>query len=657
MRPSSAIWNLGGPGDRRDETCAAAELEHKDWHEDWHESCSPTRLHTNQYTTLPHPESTLLTVEDWRQAYLEGASVRGLLVARAQRLAATPAAPAWLLRLDAQALEARLLELEALVATLPDREALLRQHALFGVPFAVKDNIDVQGLPTTAACPAWAHVAEASASVVQRLLDAGAVLIGKTNLDQIATGLVGTRSPYGAPASTLAPDRVSGGSSSGSSVVVARGEVAFALGTDTAGSGRVPAGFNNIVGLKPTPGRVSTAGVLPACRSIDCVSIFALTVEDAAAVLSVLEGADEADAFSHFATGPAALPAPLRVGVPSAPVLDVMQGYDTAWAASLQRLSALGAQTVAIDFEPLQAVAGLLYDGPWVAERYATVQQLMQTDPGAFDPTVAAVIERASRYSAVDAFRGQYALQSGRQHAAQLWHGVDVLMVPTAPRHPSFADVAADPVGANALLGTYTNFVNLLGWSALALPSNFTSAGLPFGVTFIGPAAADAALARWGQRWQAAAALPLGATGRHAGPARSSAGWPATQATLPLAVVGAHLSGLPLNGQLLERGATLRAATHTAAKYRLFALPGTTPPKPGLLRVAEGGQAVAVEVWDLPAAQVGSFLALIPQPLGLGSIELADGNRVHGFLCESVALLGARDITHFGGWRAFVADT
>ena len=627
---------------------------------------------------MPHNESALLTLSDWALAYGQGASVRALLTARLHRIGATPALPNWLLRLDLPAIEARLQELEAQSLAAGNRPALLKQFPLWGVPFAVKDNIDVAGLATTAACPAWSHVATDSATAVRRLLAAGAVLIGKTNLDQFATGLVGTRSPFGAPSSTFSAEHISGGSSAGSAVVVSRGEVAFALGTDTAGSGRIPAGFNNIVGLKPTPGRVSTAGVLPACRSLDCVSVFALTVQDAAAVLAVLEGPDADDIYSRFSPGPSRLPAQLRVGIPQSPLLDAGQGYDSAWTQALARLQAQGAQVRELDFTPLLDVARLLYDGPWVAERLATVEALLQDQPQALDATVAAVIQRATAYSAVDTFRATYALRAARQKTAALWRDVDLLMVPTAPRHPRFDDVAADPIGANALLGTYTNFVNLLGWSALAMPSGFTAAGLPFGVTFIGPADTDAALAHWGQSWQAAAALHLGATHRtsaappsvslaaatDAASAASPIGetdppvlWPATQPTLPIAVVGAHLSGLPLNGQLLERGATLRQATHTAAHYRLYALPGTTPPKPGLQRVAQGGQALAVEVWDMPMTQVGSFLALIPQPLGLGTIELADGQRVHGFLCESVALVGARDITHFGGWRAFLAAT
>lgn len=617
---------------------------------------------------MQHDESALLTLPDWQRAVRAGASVRALLQARQQRLAqpaaGSPPAVAWIQRTDGAALEARLQELDALAAAHASPAALLAAYPLYGVPFAAKDNIDAAGVTTSAACPRWAQThmpAAASATVVQRLLDAGAVLMGKTNLDQFATGLVGTRSPYGVPVSTWAADRVSGGSSSGSAVVVARGDVVFALGTDTAGSGRVPAGFNHLVGLKPTPGRVSTAGVLPACRTVDCVSVLALTVEDAAAVLAVMEGPDAADDYSAFAPGAAALPARPRLGVPRAPLLDAACGYTGAWGAALDHARALGAELVEVDFEPLHAVARLLYSGPWVAERYAVVQALLQAEPQALDATVAAVIGQATQHSAVDTFRAMYGLRQHQAQLAALWSRVDALLVPTAPRHPSLADLAADPVGANALLGTYTNFVNLLGWSALALPSSVTDTGLPFGVTFIGPAQADAALARWGQRWQVQVAQPLGATGRAwaapAPPSDAALPWPATRATLPIAVVGAHLSGLPLNSQLTERGAVLAAAAHTAPLYRLYELPGTTPRKPGMVRCGAGGHAIAVEVWDMPIEHVGSFLALIPQPLGLGTLELADGRRVHGFVCEPIALEGARDISHTGGWRAHLAAT
>jgi allophanate hydrolase len=497
--------------------------------------------------------------------------------------------------------------------------------------------------------------------VVQRLLDAGAVWLAKTNLDQFATGLVGTRSPYGAPASTWSAAHVSGGSSSGSAVAVARGDVPLALGTDTAGSGRVPAGFNHIVGLKPTPGRVSNAGVVPACRSIDCVSVFALTVDDAARALAVLEGADAADPYSRFDPGPAALPARLRIGVPAVLRADMDPGYAAAFEAAVAQARALGAELVDIDFTPLHEVAALLYAGPWVAERYTVLGPLLRDKPEAIDPAVRAVVSGATAYSAADAFEAQYRLRELAQLAAHIWDQCDLLLVPTAPGHPTLAQLAAEPLAANARLGLYTNFVNLLGWCALALPASVIPAagtrGLPFGVTFIAPGGFDAALARFGRRWQAQAGQPLGATGQGRDTATEPAApWPASAPTLPLAVVGAHLSGLPLNGQLLERGARLRARTRTAPHYRLYALPGTTPPKPGLLRIPGSGQAVELEVWDMPQAQLGSFLALVSSPLGLGAIELADGSHVHGFLCEPFALEGARDISHFGGWRAYLSS-
>jgi allophanate hydrolase len=524
------------------------------------------------------------------------------------------------------------------------RAELVQRYPLLGVPFAVKDNIDIAGVPTTAACKAFERRPEHSATVVQRLLEAGALWLGKTNLDQFATGLVGTRSPYGRPASAFDAQRVSGGSSSGSAVAVARGQVAFALGTDTAGSGRVPAGFNQLVGLKPTPGRVSTAGVLPACRSIDCVSLFTHTVDDAALLLALVEGEDAADDYSHFVAGPAQLPAAARIGVPKAPEFFGDADYAPLFAAAVERARALGHTVTELDFAPLRAVAALLYEGPWVAERHSVVRELFASRPEAFDPTVRQIIARAAGFSATDTFEAQYRLQHMRRALQALWQQVDVLMVPTAPGHPRFDEVDADPLGVNARLGTYTNFVNLLGWCALALPAGMTDARLPFGVTFIAPPARDAALAAFGRRWEGAA------------PPALSQPQPASVATLPIAVVGAHLSGLPLNGQLLERGARLRERARTAPHYRLYALPGTQPPKPGLQRCSDGGSAIELEVWELPLAEAGSFLALVPSPLCLGSVELADGSVVHGFLCEAHALSKAVDISHFGGWRAYLAS-
>ena len=583
------------------------------------------------------------TVAAWHALLLQGGDPLPALQAARERALALQGQGVFIHHCSAADWAAQLATLVLRLAEHGDRAALLQRYPLLGQPFVVKDNIDVAGAPTTAACPAYAHVATTSATAVRKLLDAGALWLAKANLDQFATGLVGTRSPYGRPTCVADASRISGGSSSGSAVAVARGVVPFALGTDTAGSGRVPAGFNGLVGLKPTPGRVSTAGVLPACRTLDCVSVFAHGVGDAAAVLSVIEGADPADVYSAPVSGPAAPPAQLRIGVPAAPHFSGDAGYAAAWQAALEQARLDGHHLVDIDFAPLQAVAALLYDGPWVAERHAVVRALLADTPEALDPTVRQVIEKALAFSATDTFAAQYRLRALQAQLATLWQQVDVLLVPTAPGHPTFAEVDADPVGANAQLGLYTNFVNLLGWSALAVPAGETAAGLPFGVTFIGPGGHDVVLAEIGRAWLGEGPLPRR---------------PAVAAMLPLAVVGAHLSGLPLNGQLTERGAVLLERTHTAPDYRLYALPGTVPPKPGLQRCApgEGGAAIAVEVWAVPMQAVGSFLALIPPPLGLGSLTLADGRVVHGFLCEAHALRQAEDVTAFGGWRAYLAS-
>jgi allophanate hydrolase len=609
----------------------------------------------------------LASVADWLRGWLEGADVEtrlGALRTRVVREAATPAGQPVFIHLCPEAAWAEQMEeLRRRVAEAGDARRALTRYPLLGVPFAVKDNIDIAGEPTTAACPAFAFTAPQHATVVRRLLEAGALWVGKTNLDQFATGLVGTRSPYGQPASVADPARVSGGSSSGSAVAVARGWVAFALGTDTAGSGRIPAGFNGLVGLKPTPGRVSTAGVLPACRTLDCVSVFAHSVADATRVLAVIEGEDPRDAYSARVAGPAAAPARVRVGVPAQPAFRGEAGYGPAWQAAVQRAQALGWEVVALDFSRLFEVAALLYEGPWVAERHAVLQPLLESNPQAVDDTVRRVVSRAVGMSATDAFRAQYRLRELQALLRDTWRAVDALMVPTAPGHPTFEAVARDPVGENAALGVYTNFVNLLGWCALALPAGRTPSGLPFGITLIGPGAADVALAELGGRWERAQAAMHEGSASAAAANEGDAGMrlppasPATEPGLPIAVVGAHLSGLPLNGQLTERRARLLRATRTAERYRLHALPGTTPPKPGLCRVGddEPGAAIEVEVWSVPQSEVGSFLALIPPPLGLGSIELEDGSRVHGFLCEGHALQAAPDITHFGGWRAFLA--
>ncbi len=601
-----------------------------------------------------------LTLGDWQAAYRTGKSPRTLLRARRAQLAAR-GRPVYLYVLSEQQLDAQLDALEDRVAgdsSLSDPAERQRQLPLWGVPFVVKDNIDVAGLPTTAGCPAFAFTAVRHASLVQRLIDAGAVCLAKTNLDQFATGLVGTRSPYGAPASAWSADHVSGGSSSGSAVAVALGDVPFSIGTDTAGSGRIPAGFNHVVGLKPTPGRVGLAGVLPACRTLDCPSVFALQVQDAGAVLAVIEGPDAHDPFSRFAPGPARFAARLRIGVPAPPwPASVQPDAVQAHADAISALQAQGHRIVPLDFTVLLEVADLLYAGPWLAERHLVLRELLARDPDAIDPTVRMVVTPAAQMSADDAFAARYRLQVLASDAKALMRECDLLMVPTAPYHPTFAQVVADPLGANGGLGLYTNFVNLLGWCALALPAAVSKAGLPIGLTFIAPGGCDAALARFGADWQALAAQPLGATGRAwAAAADEALPQPASETILPIAVVGAHLSGLPLNHQLTDLGATLIEAAQTAPVYRLFALPGTTPRKPGLLRVDEGGVSIAIELWAVPMREVGRFLAGIPAPLGLGTLALSDGRAMHGFICEPAALTAAEDVSRFGGWRAYVAS-
>ena len=589
-----------------------------------------------------------ITIDEWLDAYrVHGARPADLVT---RLVSAWPKDdPAWITRASPEYLAPLLARLEAIHPTaLP----------LYGVPFAVKDNIDVAGLPTTAACPAFAFIPAHNASVIQQLLNAGAIPVGKTNLDQFATGLVGTRSPYGAVPNTFDPTYVSGGSSSGSASVVARGLVPFALGTDTAGSGRIPAGFNNLVGLKPSPGLVPMQGVLPACRTLDVVSVLALTVADAARVAGCWHRADTEVAFAHPEPKPAWLARTgqaLRMGVPSRPACDASLGFDTAFNEATARAGSLGWEARPVSMDLLDEVARLLYDGPWVAERHAVVEALLARDPSAIDPVVRSVIEQAHRYDASAAFRARYRLAELKAQIDPLWQSIDVLMVPTAPTCPTLAAVAADPVGRNSALGRYTNFVNLLGLAALALPASQLPGGLPFGITLIGPAGSDAALAHLGLAWEASLDLPLGhQLGRRRPPATKAQVSLASAPTLAIAAVGAHLAGLPLHGQLVERGCRLLEITRTAPRYRLHALPGTQPPKPGMVRVNEAGCAIEVEIYEMPQVSVGSFLAGISAPLGLGSIELADGRWVHGFLCEASTVQGARDISDFGGWRAYL---
>jgi allophanate hydrolase len=512
---------------------------------------------------------------------------------------------------------------------------------LYGVPFAIKDNMDVAGRSTTAACPAFAYTAARTATVVERLQAAGAVLVGKTNLDQFATGLVGIRSPYGAPASVYHPDYIAGGSSSGSAVAVAARLVAFALGTDTAGSGRVPAAFNGIVGLKPTRGLISAAGIVPACRSLDCVSIFTRTPEDARIVLDVARAADPADSYSREGEEQAPPFAPgFRVGVPPSDQREFF-GDDAAarlYADALARLERLGGRLVEIDFSPFRAAAELLYGGPWVAERLAAIRPFFEAHPETLHPIVRAIIGGATRLSAADAFEGLYRLEVLRKATLTEWQGMDVLALPTTGTIYTRAQVEADPIRLNSNLGFYTNFVNLLDLAAIAVPAGLRPSGLPFGLSLIAPAFHDAALCGLGTAF-ATGMLPE----------------PPSRARIRLAVVGAHLTGQPLNGELTAGGARLVRACRTAAAYRLFALAGTVPPRPGLIRLASGrGAAIEVEVWELEAGPFGDFVARVPPPLAIGSVTLDDGETVKGFICEGHVVEEAEDISAYGGWRAYL---
>ncbi|SHG90755.1 allophanate hydrolase [Kaistia soli DSM 19436] len=567
------------------------------------------------------------------------------------RIEAWPDKAVWISRFDDAALIATA---EALVAAGPARA----DQPLWGVPFAVKDNIDCAGLPTTAACPAFAYRPDADAFVVAKLKAAGALVVGKTNLDQFATGLNGTRSPYGAPRSVFDPAYISGGSSSGSAVAVASGQVAFALGTDTAGSGRIPAAFNNLVGVKPSRGMLSGTGLVPACRSLDCITVMAGTVGDADLVRSVASGCDAADPYSR-ALPPAVLPqSGFRFGVLAKAEREFFGDAETEalYNAAIGRLAMLGGVAVEIDYAPFRECAALLYGGPWVAERLAAIESFVADHADAMDPTVRTIVEGARGYSAVDAFRGQYQLETLRKRTDVEWARMDVLLLPTAPTTYTVEAMQSDPIRLNSNLGRYTNFVNLLDCSAIAVPAGFRSDGLPAGVTLVGPAFADRALAALGDRLHRLEAYGMGRDRETALPEASAL--PAAPSDLiPIVVVGAHLTGMPLNHQLTGAGGVHLKTCRTAGDYRLYALPNTTPPKPGLIREPGlAGDGLIVEVWALPPAAFGAFVNAIPAPLGVGKVTLDDGSEATGFLCEAHAIEGAREITALGGWRAYIAE-
>lgn len=589
-----------------------------------------------------------LDIANLHRLYRSGAlTPAGLVDFLLEKMAGEDTHRVWISRLDAEALRAYA---RALDGRTPD------DLPLYGIPFAIKDNIDLAGLPTTAGCPAYAYSPAESAPVVQRLISAGAIPLGKTNLDQFATGLNGTRSPYGACRNAFGPDYISGGSSSGSAVAVALGLASFSLGTDTAGSGRVPAAFNNLIGHKPSCGALSTRGVVPACRSLDAVSIFSLTAEDAERVLAVAAGFDADDPYSRplaphgFDFGRTA---GFRFGVPMAKDLEFFGNHEAArlFGESVERMKRLGGKPVEIDLAPFLETARLLYGGAWVAERYQAIREFFDAHADEVFPPVREIIAGGRVQSAADAFAGQYTLKALKRICDRVWREIDVLLTPTAGTIHTVAAMEADPIRLNADLGRYTNFMNLLDLAATAVPAGFQANGLPFGVTLIAPPHQDGPLLHLASRLQQALGGRLGATPHGLPPADSLSLLPSGQ--IQVAVVGAHLSDLPLNYQLTERSARLVATTQTAPKYRFHALPDGK--RPGLIRVEEGSAAIDCEVWEMPAGHFGSFVAGIPAPLGIGKLELADGSVVNGFICEGYAIADAKDITQFGGWRAWLA--
>lgn len=574
-----------------------------------------------------------MTITALRKEYLAGKKTTVEVIANIfERIHAEGERPVWISLVDRDAAieRARTVDL-----SLP----------LGGVPFAIKDNFDVAGMSTTAGCPSFAYEPAKSATVVQRLIDAGAILIGKTNMDQFATGLVGVRSPYGACSSVFDSRYISGGSSSGSAVAVAKGLCAFSLGTDTAGSGRVPAAFNNLLGLKPTRGLVSCSGVVPACKSLDCVSVFTTTAADAIAVWQAARGFDANDPFSRtFTPGAGAAPwlgGAFRFGVPEESQLKFFGDWETPalYRKAVEKLEKLGGIKTTIDFTVFREAAELLYSGPWVAERFAAVGDFLQMGTEGVNEVVRRIILGGEKYSAADVYRSMYRLEELKQRAAGQWRAMDILLLPTAGTIYMRGAVEADPVRLNSNLGYYTNFVNLMDLAAIAVPAGFRSDGLPFGVSLIGPAFSDEAL--------------LDLTARYLGEAALSS----APGCVLVAVVGAHLSRQPLNHQLTDRGARLVKSCRTGPEYRLFALNGATPPKPGLIRDDEfDGWGIEVEVWAIPENHFGGFAAAVPSPLAIGNVRLDDGVWVKGFLCEPAGVAGAAEITRFGGWRSYVRN-
>lgn len=589
-----------------------------------------------------------LSLSALQKAYVDGiATPRQLILKLREQAVDQSDYNAWIHLLSEQELEPYLSALEkGCSTTLP----------LYGVPFAIKDNIDLAGVPTTAACPDFSYVPEQSAALIDLLIEAGAIPLGKTNLDQFATGLVGTRSPYGEGKNSFKPDYISGGSSAGSAIATGLGQVSFALGTDTAGSGRVPAALNNLVGLKPSKGLLSTRGVVPACRTLDCVSIFALNCDDAAFIFDVAAQYDEKDSYArknHYANrsryyGPAGVKEAFSFAVPSE--LDFQGNPETErlFHESVAHFEAAGGVASPIDFQPFLAVAKLLYEGPWVAERWLATKSV---DTKSMLPVIETIIKGAEGATAADAFSAQYQLAALKKQCDALMSGFEFVLMPTMPTFFTRAQMAENPIVLNSTLGTYTNFVNLLDYTATAVPVGFTDCGVPWGVTLLGQAFEDIHILNYCQLLQHSCKLPM-ATGKHPLPAiKPNSGAPVND-HVEVVVCGAHLEGQPLNWQLQERGSFLLEKTSSSDNYKLYVL--SDGKRPGMVRSATGGAAIDVEVWSMPVANFGSFVAGIPAPLGIGKVELASGRWVSGFICDAYGLDGAQDITELGAWREWV---
>lgn len=590
--------------------------------------------------------NSALDIQSLLKAYRSGVTnPRKMVHLLQERMNAVNNPAIWTYRLSLEELEPYLANLELL-----DPKDL----PLYGIPFAIKDNIDLEAVPTTAACKAYAYTPSSSAFVVEKLLRAGALPLGKANLDQFATGLVGVRTPYGIPRNPIAPDRVPGGSSCGSAVALSEQLVSFSLGTDTAGSGRVPALFNKLWGIKPSRGRLSTSGVVPACRTLDCVSIFAHNALDGETVMKVAEGYDPEDAYSQ-PVKQVPLCGSNKIGVPKPEQLLFFGDahYERAWECALEELQDKGWQLVEIDFEPFLQAARLLYEGPWVAERTTALKDFLECHAEDFFPVTRQIISGGLKNTACEAFAASYKLAALKRQSETVWDDLTALVTPTAGGFPTLEEVANDPLGPNSQLGYYTNFMNLLDLCAVAAPAGESEAALPFGITWIGPRDSDLALLKAATSGPCPLAKVPDETAKQTVSSLST-GSAASDDTLSVLLFGAHMSGLPLNKQVLELGGEFVAEVKTAPSYRMIYLAEPAPHRPGIIRIGKDGASIVAEEWRLPKASLGAFLASIRQPLGLGEIELSDGRKVHGFLCEAAAGEGTMDISMHGGWRSFL---